>query len=202
MDIFLFGLAIAAYFLLHSLLAANRLKQFVTDKLLSVRYYRLIYNSIFLLLIVPIVLFYQSIGKQPVFERSLLNEVPGWALALTGVVLMNFALKNYKLSEFSGTYQLKHGKDYHPSYLNTSGLNSYVRHPLYFASLLFFFGIFLAFPNDAVLTLSSVAIGYLIVGTKLEERKLVEVFGQRYMDYQKKVPMLIPKIWSKRKSRS
>ena len=199
MELVLFGLAIAAYFILHSLLAGNGLKQFVTEKLISVRYYRLVYNSIFLLLIVPIVLFYQSIEKQPVFESSVFNEIAGWVFVLAGAVLMNFALKNYKLSEFSGTYQLKHGKDYHPSYLNTSGMNTYVRHPLYFASLLTFFGIFLAFPNDAVLTLSAVATIYLMVGTKLEERKLVEVFGQRYLDYQKSVPMLIPRIWTSRK---
>lgn len=33
---------------------------------------------------------------------------------------------------------------------------------------------------------------YVIVGTKLEERKLVLEYGDRYIKYQREVPMLIP----------
>jgi protein-S-isoprenylcysteine O-methyltransferase Ste14 len=33
---------------------------------------------------------------------------------------------------------------------------------------------------------------YVIIGTKLEERKLVLEFGDTYIQYQKEVPMLIP----------
>ena len=33
---------------------------------------------------------------------------------------------------------------------------------------------------------------YLVVGAIYEERKLVREFGDLYVDYQKRVPMLIP----------
>ena len=33
---------------------------------------------------------------------------------------------------------------------------------------------------------------YVIIGTKLEERKLVLEFGETYVKYQQEVPMLIP----------
>lgn len=33
---------------------------------------------------------------------------------------------------------------------------------------------------------------YIIIGTKLEERKLVLEFGDTYIKYQQEVPMLIP----------
>jgi protein-S-isoprenylcysteine O-methyltransferase Ste14 len=33
---------------------------------------------------------------------------------------------------------------------------------------------------------------YIIIGTKLEEKKLVLEFGEAYIKYQKEVPMLIP----------
>jgi protein-S-isoprenylcysteine O-methyltransferase Ste14 len=36
---------------------------------------------------------------------------------------------------------------------------------------------------------------YLIIGTILEERKLVLVMGDAYRDYQKRVSMLIPCKW-------
>ena len=38
---------------------------------------------------------------------------------------------------------------------------------------------------------------YLIVGTYLEEKKLVREFGESYRSYQKKVSMLIPYKWLK-----
>jgi len=39
---------------------------------------------------------------------------------------------------------------------------------------------------------------YLIVGTYLEEKKLVREFGENYRNYQKKVSMLIPYTWLKK----
>ena len=74
-------------------------------------------------------------------------------------------------------------------------MNSYVRHPLYFATLLLIWGMFLVFPKDTVLVLVVITNLYLIVGTKLEENKLVNDFGDVYLDYQKRVPMLLPKIF-------
>lgn len=40
---------------------------------------------------------------------------------------------------------------------------------------------------------------YLIVGTVLEEKKLVSEFGEKYRNYQEKVSMLIPYKWLKEK---
>jgi len=37
----------------------------------------------------------------------------------------------------------------------------------------------------------------LIVGTYLEEKKLVREFGEKYLIYQKRVSMLIPYKWLK-----
>ena len=33
---------------------------------------------------------------------------------------------------------------------------------------------------------------YVIVGTPIEERKLIKIFGQPYVDYQRRVPTIIP----------
>ena len=45
----------------------------------------------------------------------------------------------------------------------------------------------------AILTLIPVALfAYSIVGTYLEERKLIGEFGKKYIAYQKRVSMLIP----------
>jgi protein-S-isoprenylcysteine O-methyltransferase Ste14 len=39
----------------------------------------------------------------------------------------------------------------------------------------------------------------LIVGTWLEEKKLIEEFGEKYLAYQKRVSMLLPYKWLKLK---
>jgi protein-S-isoprenylcysteine O-methyltransferase Ste14 len=79
--------------------------------------------------------------------------------------------------------------------LNTSGLNAQVRHPLYFGTLLALWGTFLLYPTDASLLVAGVSTLYLLIGSKLEERKLEQQFGDAYRSYQRKVPMLIPFKW-------
>ena len=41
---------------------------------------------------------------------------------------------------------------------------------------------------------------YILIGTQLEEKDLVELFGDKYRDYQKSVGMLLPNL--RRKSGS
>ncbi len=64
-----------------------------------------------------------------------------------------------------------------------------VRHPMYLALILYLwcqtFRIMDLVVN-ALLTL------YVLIGTWLEERKLVLEFGEAYLQYQREVPMLIP----------
>jgi protein-S-isoprenylcysteine O-methyltransferase Ste14 len=76
-----------------------------------------------------------------------------------------------------------------PEELKRSGLLGVVRHPMYFALIVFLWcntftvtGIIV----NIVLTI------YIIIGTILEERKLVLEFGDTYVKYQQEVPMLIP----------
>ncbi|MFT4762895.1 MAG: protein-S-isoprenylcysteine O-methyltransferase Ste14 [Flavobacteriales bacterium] len=78
--------------------------------------------------------------------------------------------------------------------LNISNLNQYVRHPLYFAALFIFWGLLLAVPSTGILAITLVSTAYLIIGTKLEEGKLIQEFEEAYRLYQKDVPMLIPRI--------
>lgn len=42
------------------------------------------------------------------------------------------------------------------------------------------------------IVINTVLTIYIIIGTKLEERKLILEFGDAYINYQVEVPMLIP----------
>ena len=72
----------------------------------------------------------------------------------------------------------------------------YVRHPIYFGFAVAFW----ATPTmtAAHLLFAVGATGYSVVGALLEERDLVNQFRNDYQEYQKKVPMLFPRIGTKK----
>jgi protein-S-isoprenylcysteine O-methyltransferase Ste14 len=72
-----------------------------------------------------------------------------------------------------------------------SGPYRWVRHPLYFAMLLLIWSC----PDVSIdrLLFNILWTVWIVVGTVLEERDLVDGFGEGYLDYQRKVPMLLPR---------
>ena len=73
-----------------------------------------------------------------------------------------------------------------------NGVHRYVRHPLYSGTFLFIWGLWLIFPSLSLLISNSVITVYTLIGIQFEEQKLVKEFGERYMEYKKRVPMIIP----------
>ncbi len=79
--------------------------------------------------------------------------------------------------------------------LITEGPYSMVRHPLYVFSLIGAIGIGLASEN--ILILAALVIFYLSyypLTIFVEEKKLVDKFGQAYLDYIKRTPRFLPKL--------
>jgi protein-S-isoprenylcysteine O-methyltransferase Ste14 len=74
-----------------------------------------------------------------------------------------------------------------------SGAFSWVRHPIYSLTLLAFFLTPLMSLDRILITV--VTLIYLLGwGIPLEEKKLIQEFGESYRKYQKQVPALIPSI--------
>ncbi len=185
-------MATVGYFVVHSLLASETIKAFGA-KIFQPKYYRLFFNLVALVTLLPVIFIFIKTESRVLIDLSFLKFL-GLGFSLAGLFFMVKALRSYDLGEFSGTAQLQTGRDKIIGNLNTSGMNSYVRHPLYFATLLLIWGMFLIFPMDTVLVLVVITNLYLIIGTKLEENKLVNDFGDAYLNYQKQVPMLLPNI--------
>jgi protein-S-isoprenylcysteine O-methyltransferase Ste14 len=75
---------------------------------------------------------------------------------------------------------------------DSSGVLGAVRHPWYLA---LFIVLWARDFNLAEITINMVLSIYLVIGTLLEERKLVLEFGDKYKVYQRQVSMFIPLKW-------
>ena len=64
-----------------------------------------------------------------------------------------------------------------------------VRHPTYFALIT---ALWCSTFTITDILVNIILANYIIIGTILEERKLVSEFGDAYVKYQQEVPMLIP----------
>ena len=188
------------FFVLHSVLAGQKVKTFFYAKFpASAKYYRLIYNVISTITIFPAIYLQLSIQSPRWFYTNALSQYLAYLLILSGIVVMILAFKNYQTSEFIGTIYLKKNNKLNSSIsessLATSGLNAVVRHPLYFGILLSLFGYLIHQFNTKTLIMGVIFFIYLIIGTYLEEKKLIQEFGEDYKKYQKNVKMLIPYIF-------
>jgi len=88
-------------------------------------------------------------------------------------------------------YRLR-GKDVQPQPFVIEGPYRMVRHPLYLFSLMMIWS-FPDLTSDRLL-FNFLWTAWIIIGTLLEERDLVNTHGKMYQAYQQKVPMLIPFI--------
>lgn len=191
MQLFIFALSTATYFVMHSVLASHRVKNLLIDRWISKKYYRLAYNTVAIITLLLLVYLFQQIQSTYLFSSSLVSYI-GLVFAIIGILLLFYALSQYNLGEFSGMEQLREETHPSPQKLKTNGFNSIVRHPLYFAGLIIIWGLFIFSPSSKGLIAALITSAYLYFGTKLEEQKLVLEFGEEYKDYQKRVGMLVP----------
>jgi methanethiol S-methyltransferase len=111
-------------------------------------------------------------------------------LAIAGSIWGIMALKAFDaLGQRAIRSQLR-GKSPHPSRFDVRGPYSWVRHPLYFFTLVLIWST----PRVTLdrLLFNVLWTSWIVLGAYLEEKDLVAEFGERYRRYQKTVPMLIP----------
>jgi protein-S-isoprenylcysteine O-methyltransferase Ste14 len=86
------------------------------------------------------------------------------------------------------------------SYLVTAGPYRYVRHPFYVTVTLVLVGMSLLSALWPLAAAMFVVLTLLAIRTPLEERKLVERFGNAYVDYMGRTNRYVPRIFGRRKA--
>lgn len=191
--LYIFAVALSLYYILHSVLAASTVKEWIVGKAgFPKRYYRLSYNVIFVLWSILLAGLYYRITDHEMLHSSQALEWVGWGLVLLGSGIGIAALRQYSLPEFSGLEQLRNQPGDHQAVLQTEGLNGLVRHPLYLGTMVAVWGLWFAIPNAALLLTAGITTLYIFIGGWLEEQKLLAQFGEAYRVYQKEVPMIVP----------
>jgi protein-S-isoprenylcysteine O-methyltransferase Ste14 len=137
---------------------------------------------------------------EPIFRWDGYLRILQIVLLGTAALLFLLGARRYDAAQLLGVRQMRENISTkamaHAGELDTSGVLGIVRHPWYLATMLLIW----ARPLDLSAILVNVILtSYLIVGTYLEERKLVSEFGEKYRAYQKRVPMLIPNNWLRSK---
>ncbi len=185
-------ISMGAWSVLHSWLAAfstKNMAEHIAGKGIR-RYYRLIYVVIAGLTLIPILAMVAFLPAQVMWVIPapwLYLTVALQGLALIGLVV---TVLQVDTPAFIGLRQLTQPEIEQRNELVTRGFFRWVRHPLYFFSLV----VFWLFPYMTDLALAFVIASslYFIIGTVPEERKLVAIHGQAYQHYQQKVPRIIP----------
>jgi len=173
----------------HSLLATDRVKQFLQRPGANEsKWYRLAYNLLSMFMFGWVMAAYR--------HSPVLYFVPGAASlamyllqVIIGVLIVR-CVSATGAASFLGISQLKGDMPSHV--LVTDGWYALVRHPLYLLSTLFLV-------LNPVMTyqwamLSALTVSYFIIGGLVEEKRLEEKFGEQYLRYRRTVPFIFPSL--------
>lgn len=188
------------YGVFHSLTAAfgfkDKARQLMGERL-YLGTYRLGYSFISILTLLPIMVYVGAHSGKAVWHIEMPYSLGLFIVQIVGGIGLLISIWQIDGMRFLGIRQLfaylnNDPLPLPPEPLETGGLYRLVRHPLYFFSMVVLW---------AVPTMTEASLGfilgislYFIIGSLWEERKLRQVFGDAYREYQTKVPWLIPFI--------
>lgn len=182
----------------HTWMASLKVKKNLAEKLGNrIAFYRLFYNLSSLLLFA----FFFIVSPRPdviIYDLHYPYDIITFALQVLSFFGLIWSVSQTDLKEFAGLSQVIrfiNGK-YRTEDLDEkqifrkSGAFRFVRHPVYLFSILFL-GLRPSMDLFYFVMFACIVI-YFYVGSIYEERKLVQIFGDEYREYQKSVPRLIP----------
>lgn len=187
------ALAWFGYFVLHSLLAASGVKAWVGGRWPRfMPAYRIVFNVMATLTLIPVLWLVYGVGSDWVWQWRGAWVWLANGLALAAILCLFVSGRSYDMGEFLGLRQLGGLDEDQAGSFTVSTLHRFVRHPWYCIGLVL---IWTRDMNGPLLVSATMITAYLVVGSKLEEGKLIASYGETYRRYMTQVPGLIPLPW-------
>jgi len=127
-----------------------------------------------------------SIESEVVKTILLATYLLGWSI----VFISTFLINHFDLFGLRQTWLYFRGKSYTPLPFRVPLFYRFVRHPLYLGFLVAFWST--PVMTAAHLLFALLTTGYILTAIKFEEKDLVMHFGEKYLNYKRWVPRIIP----------
>jgi protein-S-isoprenylcysteine O-methyltransferase Ste14 len=129
----------------------------------------------------------------PLMRGSIIGlYLAGWAL----LFYTTFLIDHFDLFGLRQVWRKAGGAEYIAPKFYTPSLYRLVRHPLYIGWLVIFWATPTMTIAHLVFALGTTA--YILFAIQLEEHDLVTAFGDDYVEYRSRTPMLVPRLWRRR----
>jgi methanethiol S-methyltransferase len=193
MDHLLVVLLWGAYCVVHSYLISTGFTNLLVRSLKKYyAFYRLFYVLFSLALLIPLIRYTDRLESVSIISDGPALNLVRTVLATGSLAMFFWAFFfNYDSLSFVGIRQIMNFGKPEPSSkdINKSGFLGIIRHPMYLALIIYLWS---QTHRLIDLYLNLALTVYVIIGTLLEEKKLVSEFGEVYVKYQQEIPMLIP----------
>ena len=181
-----------AFFIQHSGMTRRPFRRWL-EKYMNKAFHNAFYSIISGIILLILIVFWQQ------SSQTLAAATGNFRWFLRAVFFMACAGMNWSLVAqglnkpfgISPILQYLRGKDFQQSeHLIIRGPYRWVRHPLYLFNIMFIW----FYPDLTAdrLLFNILFTFWMLIGILLEERDLVADFGEEYLDYKRKVPVLIP----------
>jgi protein-S-isoprenylcysteine O-methyltransferase Ste14 len=198
-------LIFCAFAFIHSITVSKKFKHacrdFFGETFMRV-YYRALYNAVSLITALSAFHFIHHVPDYPVWNAPRWLALLMYGMQLAGLIFGALSFRYLNGMEFLGLEQVRRylarreisgniegltQKD-----LVTTGVYGIVRHPMYLAGII----IFTFNPQITVnsITVTVLADFYFMFGMLIEDRRFLQIFGEDYREYMKRVPRVLPKI--------
>jgi protein-S-isoprenylcysteine O-methyltransferase Ste14 len=194
-DLIILALLWIAWCGLHSLLIGRRFQAFARAHLGRFgRAYRMLYILLSVVTLLPVLWYQWRLPQRVILPATPALHLLQAVLLLYGTIMFYLGARVYDLRTFLGISQWREQEGRGPGPappFHTDGILAWVRHPWYSGGIALVWGF--GAITDIYLLTRMLLTAYLIIGTLLEEQRLIAELGDQYRAYRHTVPMLIPR---------